>query len=484
MPQQDLVDRRVRHLRGPASIGLICAVLVGCSTGTASPSAPSATPASSGTAPSESASAPASPEAAATITFTPFPLWNGVTGSEADGQPQDYWQKIANDYTADHPNVTIKVEMGDWATTTQTLAAQLTAGTPPDVSYVCDGNALTYEQYLVDLDPYIDDAYRADVTPATWDLYTVDGKVQILPAMVQWNTLIINADLFRERGVPLPADPERSWTWDEFMSAVRALTFTRDDGSKVYGTAVAGIAAANDVEWYNLHYMFNRGARFMDPSLKTFTLNDQAGVDSLQWLLDLQDKDHVIPPGAAGLGWEDAWNMLFRGQIAMWHGAPWVLAQAESEAASGSIDKAPDLEIVQYPHDSGQTMVTDIASCGFGVFDHPKDPNRTAAAVAFAKYVTSSDRLKDWKAGRYVPARLSSSDGLYAGDPDMTAYALEAPTAQHFWSRAVDILSYADQMNAVLPAVLNHEAAPKAALDKFVQEAQPIFDAGLASPKP
>ena len=479
-------QRTGARTRASIAAGLLSLVLVGCSGNIGAPSPTAQPSAADSAAPSAAAASDAaSPSAAAgpvTLTFTPFPLWTGVTGAEANGQPQDYWDKLAADYTAANPNVTVKVEMGDWATSTQTLAAQLTAGTQPDVMYLCDGNALTYDKYLVDMDQYIDDAYRADVTPATWDLFTVNDKVKILPAMVQWNTLIVNADLFREKGVPLPADPDRAWTWDEFMSAVKALTFARPDGSKVYGTAIAGLAAPNDIEWYNLHYMFNRGARFMDPTLTKFTLNDQAGVDSLQWLLDLQDVDKVVPPGAAGIGWEDAWNMLYRGQIAMWHGAPWVLAQAKANAADGSIDKAPDLQIVQYPHQDGQPMVTDIASCGFGTFNHPDDPARTAAAVDFAKYVTSTDKLKDWKAGNYVPARLSAANGLYDGDANMTAYAAQAQYGQHFWSRAVDILSYADQMNAVLPAVLNHEATPKEALDKFVSEAQPIFDSGLKAP--
>jgi multiple sugar transport system substrate-binding protein len=455
-----------------ASLALIVAACSGTASQTAGPTASAAGTAASSSAPATEA--PVTPATPQTLTFTPFPLWNSVDGSNPNGQPDEYWKKLAADYTALHPNVAINVEMGDWGTSQQTLTAQLAGNTPPDVMYMCDNNALTYEQYLVDMDPYIDDAYRADVTPATWDLYSVNGKVQMLPAMVQWNALIINRALFEERGVPVPADPERAWTWDQFMDAVKKLTFKRADGSKVYGTAIAGVANASDVEWYNLHYLFNRGARFMDPALTKFTLNDQKGVDAMQWLLDLQDKEKVVPPGAAGLTWGDAWDMLYRGQIAMWHGAPWTVAQAD-----GSGGKSSDLMIVQYPTFPGEPMVTDIASCGFGVFEYP-DADRTAAAIDFAKYVTSSERLKDWKAGGYVPARLSAADGLYAGDANMAAYALMGPDGQHFWSRAVDILSYADPMNAILPSVLNHEATPKEALDKFVSEAQPIFDAGLA----
>jgi ABC-type glycerol-3-phosphate transport system substrate-binding protein len=472
------VQRHRREAPSQARLTAGIALLVAACSG-ATPSATSPTSQATGGAttvvPATAAPATEAPSKPETLTFTPFPLWNGVDGSDPNGQPDAYWKKLASDYTALHPMITINVEMGDWGTSQQTLTSQLAAGTPPDVEYMCDNNALTYEQYLVDMDPYIDEAYRADVTPATWDLYSVDGKVQELPGMVQWNSLIINSGLFAERNVPLPSGPERSWTWDQFMDAVRKLTFKRDDGSKVYGTAIAGVANASDVEWYNLHYLFNRGARFMDPALTKFTLNDQKGVDGLQWLLDLQDKEKVVPPGAAGLTWGDAWDMLYRGQIAMWHGAPWTVAQADGGGGDSS-----KLMLVQYPTFPGEPMVTDISSCGFGVFQYP-DADRTAAAIEFAKYVTSTERLKDWKAGGYVPARLSAADGLYAGDANMAAYALMGTAGQHYWSRAVDILSYADPMNAILPSVLNHEATPKEALDKFVSEAQPIFDAGLAS---
>ena len=477
-PRANLVRRRGPLVVRRLAVGFVAVVVAGCSAAsTPTPSPSSAAPGSASPASSSVASATptATSNAPVTLTFTPFPLWNGITGTEPNGQGSDYWNKLAADYTAAHPNVTIKVEMGDWSTSKQTLTAQLTAGTPPDLEYLCDNDALTYNQYLVNLNSYIDAAYRADVTPATWDLYTVKGNIDIFPGMVQWDALIINADLFRERGVPIPADPARSWTWDDFMSAVQKLTFTRTNGSKVYGTAVAGIANASDVEWYNLHYLFNRGARFMDPTLHTFTLNNQAGVDAMQWLLDLQDKYKVVPPGSSGLTWEDAWNMLYRGQIAMWHGAPWTIAQGKSDAATQKT-KAPDLEIVQYPTLPGQPMVTDLASCGFGVFNYANDPNRTQAAIAFAQYVTSADKLKDWKAGGYVPARLSAASGLYAGDANMTAYTMMEPFGQHFWSRAVDILKYADPMNAILPSVFNHEATPQQALDKFVAAAQPIFD--------
>jgi ABC-type glycerol-3-phosphate transport system substrate-binding protein len=199
----------------------------------------------------------------------------------------------------------------------------------------------------------------------------------------------------------------------------------------------------------------------------------------MEWLLALQDEHGVIPPGAAGLSLDDAYQMLFRGQVAMFHGAPWVISWMESSVASGELESAVDLQIVQYPHMEGATMVTDLASCGFSVFDRPDEPYRTEQAVALAKFVTSTEKLRDWKAGGYLPARLSAMDGLYDDNANLQALIGMAPYAQLLWSRDSDIMAFADQFNAVIPAVFNHEATPKEALDRFVAEAQPIFDENL-----
>lgn len=470
-----------RRLRGIERVLVPLAVVVivsACaSSASSTPSASSSAPVETSGAPSAAATADMTP---VSIDFTAFPLWTGVTGKEPNGQGRDYWDALIADYTAAHPNVTVKLEMSDWATYEQLLTTRLNASNPPDVQYMCDQGARKYSKQLATLNDVVDAAYKADVTASAWALYTVDGNLKGLPATVAWNALIINADLFRERNVPIPADPDRAWTWDEFMAAAKALTFDKNGDGKpdVYGTAIAAIN--DDVEWSNLHYLFNRGARFMNDDLTKFTFNDAKGVAALQWLLDLQDKDRVVPPGGAGLSLNDAYQMLFTGKIAMFHGAPWVISWMESSVASGELKNPVDLRIVQYPHDPGQDMVTDISSCGFFVFDRPSDPNRTTAAKQFARYVTSPEKLRDWKAGGYLPARLSSMDGLYADNPNNTALIGMAQYAKFFWSRDVDIMSYADPMNAIIPAVLNHKATPKAALDTFVSEAQPIFDAGLA----
>jgi ABC-type glycerol-3-phosphate transport system substrate-binding protein len=151
----------------------------------------------------------------------------------------------------------------------------------------------------------------------------------------------------------------------------------------------------------------------------------------------------------------------------------------EGSVASGELEQPADLMMVQYPHFDGETMVTDLASCGFAVFDRPDDLYRAEMAAKLALYLTSSDKLRDWKAGGYMPARLSSMEGLYDDNANIQALMGMAPYGRIFWSREVDMWEYADQLNAILPAVFNHDLTPQEALDKYVEDAQPIFDENL-----
>jgi multiple sugar transport system substrate-binding protein len=373
--------------------------------------------------------------------------------------------------------VDVSVEILDFATALEKIGAVLDAGTQPDVQWMCSGLGPKYYELgaLVPLEDYIDSAWRSDVPQGVWESGTYRGHILYAPTQVAIMGLIINRDLFNERGVPVPAAPERAWTWDEFEDAVKKLTFTRSDGSKVYGTAVCAVNV--DQEWSNLHYWFNRGARFLDPTLRKFVLNDDKGVAACQWMLDLQDKDKVIPPGGAGLSLDDCWQMLYRGQVAMFHGQPYIIGGMEQLVASGELKKPADLIMVQYPHFPGQNMIADLDSCGFFVFKQ-KDPARNQWGVELAKFLTSTDSLKEWKAGRFIPARRSAAQGLYEGEEVMDAMSqIMQYGSGSMYSRVVDQYLYANQINSVLPAVLNHSQTCKEALDQFVTEGQAIFDA-------
>jgi multiple sugar transport system substrate-binding protein len=169
------------------------------------------------------------PEAAETggpVTLT-------LAGWSLDSTPE--FQTLADAYEAENPDVTVEVVEypagNDYDTA---LVADLAGGTAPDV-YVIKNlkNYLTFQSGNQLLD--ISDV-AADLDPATGGLeyYEVDGATYAVPYRQDSWVLYYNKDLFAQAGV---AEPDGSWTWDDYAQAARDLTAAFGSaGSPAVGT--------------------------------------------------------------------------------------------------------------------------------------------------------------------------------------------------------------------------------------------------------
>ncbi len=61
------------------------------------------------------------------------------------------------------------------------------------------------------------------------DVFTIDGKVFGVPALVDNLAVVYNKDLFAAKGL---AEPQPDWTWDELVADAKALT---DSGKNQFG---------------------------------------------------------------------------------------------------------------------------------------------------------------------------------------------------------------------------------------------------------
>lgn len=59
-----------------------------------------------------------------------------------------------------------------------------------------------------------------------------DGSTYMTPTDTGPLVIYYNKDIFDEKGVNYPS---AGWTWDEFRSTVEILSYTRNDGTQVYG---------------------------------------------------------------------------------------------------------------------------------------------------------------------------------------------------------------------------------------------------------
>ncbi|MFI7617357.1 ABC transporter substrate-binding protein [Nonomuraea terrae] len=223
------------------------------------------------------------------------------------------YRSLVDAFTDAHPDVAVTLSP---VASQDELMARLTTsfagGQPPDVFLL---NYRRYGQFAAQqaIEPvqsYLDRSTalnESDFSPQALDAFRFDGKaLTCLPQNMSSLVVYYNADLFTAKGVPLP---KAGWTWDDFLSAARALT-----GDGKYGAGVEpSIARLAPFVWSN------RGEFVDDPTRPTaLTLTgDPATRTAVDWFLDLQLKHHVVPPDAEEQS-ESSEARFLRGTLGMY----------------------------------------------------------------------------------------------------------------------------------------------------------------------
>ncbi|UQU61967.1 ABC transporter substrate-binding protein [Couchioplanes caeruleus] len=389
---------------------------------------------------------------AATVTLT---WWTGQT-SEAE----QVAERLAADYHAAHPNVTIKTSAG--AGTTDELLTKLSAGFAggnyPDISYAFGNWAgdLGASGRTQDLTSYVNDPSFGwtEMPEAARTVATADGKVIGVPALVDNLALIYNKKLFDAKGVDHPTD---TWSWEDFRAAAKKLT---DPATNTYGTAYS-VSGSEDTTWHLWPLLWQNGGKILDGTKPAF--NSDAGVKALETLrvMAVDDKSMYLDQT------DEKYGPLFNsGHVAMMLSGPWSLLDIKTAKLDYGVAFLPGVN-----GDHQTVSGPDL----WVLFDHD-DANRAGAARDFVKWLTSAQTDAKWNlAVGNLPLRSSEKD-----TPEFAAYVKEYPGGQKFF----DNLANAKQARPTLPGyeamsrnvgdaiakVLQGAASPKEALDQAAQK--------------
>ena len=122
-----------------------------------------------------------------------------------------------------------------------------------------------------------------------------------------WNTVVtfMNLNVMKEAGLELPKDEE--WTMEKFEEYAKAMTFTREDGSQVYGVNVP--------DWYFVveSWLFNNNASILNEDFTEAVCNSPEAVEVIQKIQDLIYVDNVAPVSPAEF-MTDQVGMIFIGR--------------------------------------------------------------------------------------------------------------------------------------------------------------------------
>lgn len=319
---------------------------------------------------------------------------------------------------------------------------------------------------ISEVGPFMTKEDKADYYDNALALATVNGKIYAWPQWVTAVAMYGNATYFEEKGIT-PPTIEDPWTWEEFVAACHQLTFTRADGTQVYGFSVS--SAPGEELYLPVFYM--DGGRLRSPDARRFTLNQPEAVSALQKLADLHLVENVTPPDFGMVGQTDVRNQFKAGTVAMIMETPSLITELEAEA----------IPFVVFPNPVGETGQL-VTTGGFGMFAvvQVDDPNVLAAAHAFARYLTSLEIAQDIPGYQLAPS-LRRSNTVYATDE--FRLVISRLVAYGIYEPPVDISDEVNQKVALaLQSIMLGEKTAQQALDEVAPLYQKELDAHAIGP--
>lgn len=137
-------------------------------------------------------------------------------------------QAIIDDFTEEHPHITIDGEFNDWTGYQDTLATQVASGDAPDVVQLDDEFIREYADRGALLE--LTDVDTSGIDPTIVEGGQSDGVQYAIPTGVNALVMMANPELFEEAGVEIPDDS--TWTWDDFID----ISSTIQEETGAYGT--------------------------------------------------------------------------------------------------------------------------------------------------------------------------------------------------------------------------------------------------------
>lgn len=287
------------------------------------------------------------------------------------------FQALADGFHAANPKFTVKLKQYDAANYDTQMVADLAAGKAPDIYAQKTLKTFYTYQHGNQLLDVSDVAGQLGDKVGGLSSYQADGKTWAIPYRQDSWVLFYNKALFAKAGV---ADPDGSWTWDDYANASKKLTA---------GLKSAGSKALGDYEhtWQS--------------TVQGFALAQSAGAGLesgdfgylkpyYQRALDLQNAGAQVKLGDATTN-----NLTYQAefgkqQAAMMLMGSWYIATLLSQQSSGDADKfawgfAPAPQQTAATAGLKNTPVTFGDPTGLGVNAHISK-GKVAAAKAFLAY--------------------------------------------------------------------------------------------------
>jgi sn-glycerol 3-phosphate transport system substrate-binding protein len=391
----------------------------------------------------------------------------------ASGPLNKLMTEMVNDFNALHPAIRVEpVFAGNYVEAMAKAMTAVLGGTPPDLAVLdtpelfslLDQNAIMPLDDLIAQSggkAWLDDFYSALLLNAQ-----ANGHTYSVPWQRSTPIFYYNKDMFRKAGLD-PSRPPKNW--QELVDYGQKLT-VRDSSGRVSQWGVEA-PVADTSPWVFQGFLIEAGANFFDPNGKWVKFNSPEAVGALQFILDLQNKYKVHPPGPTGKPfWDQVPQDFIQQKTAMIYtttgNMTFIRTNATFEWNAGFMP-------------AGKRYGAPTGGGSFYIFNKiPAD--HVAAAWTFIRWMTEPTQAARWTIGTgYVPIRKTElSTPAFASYLKVAPQALTATLQLRVAGEQMTIHDV-DQIGALLvtaiQAAQSGRLTPQAALDQAQRDATAIL---------
>lgn len=401
------------------------------------------------------------------ISIWAYPAVLGTTKYDANATHDAYYKWIASQLKEKMPNITTEIEIIPFNGGNEKVNVAVASGSAPDILQDTIMRNLDYANRgkMLPLDDIFTDEEIADYYDGILDAVKLDGKIYVSPLYTNPVFFAVNVDMFKEAGAYdlLPKDEDKTWTYDEFIKACKAVS-----KGDVYGY---GLYAGNEQgDAHNFAMIWGAGAATFNEDRSQCVLNSPEGVNGLDFILKL-DEEKVVPPGAATLKASDTLQMFLNQKTAICMSSTGTFGTFEKAFTEGT--PKFDYQVYSFPHAEGKAPKTVNYMNGYSIFDN-KDADRAAAAKEYIKIANTGENLMVAHAAKGMPVRKSTGN-LYEGDQRFTDAAKLVKFSGDYGFSVPGFSEIRAAFFPELQAALVKQKTSQQALDDFAKKANEIL---------
>jgi multiple sugar transport system substrate-binding protein len=298
----------------------------------------------------------------------------------------------------------VTYEAPPWPQLHDKMAANFASGQyVHDIMYNC-GWVPEFADYLTDFVDQLPADLVADLPKSSFSTLTWGGKRLGVIFTLSLLTMFYNMEHLEKAGIKEPPK-----TWDDLKGVAKQLTGGGQYGWVLNYGAPEGIGG---VASYWMCYLQQAGGKlYGEDGMPAF--NNAAGVDSLQFMVDLME--FTDPGSISYVGINDATNVFSAGQASMMMNWPFMLKPANDPASSKVVGKVGTAILPAGPAGSASIDGTDAYTIS------KLSPNPEAARKLIEFYLDAEVQKRQVLDTGWLPIRLS-----VLNDPEVQAAAPNA----------------------------------------------------------